>query len=410
MNWRQSPTRVAWLILTISFFACCLLAVAVPLGVRSFLLHATRSKTAFLTATTGTAQLWVPGAGDPTAVTDPRPVAEGSRLVTDSRAKGLLTLAEDDSGQRINATFQLSSDTAIGLKQARTPRFQLSRDPHRIALTFLRGRVYLTTQRTDDRDVEVHVTTPQADLTFGQGTFDIGIEGDETLVRVRAGEARVLAEGRLVIVNGGERVSVAAGQPPALPVPDTLNLVLNGRFEGRLAPAWETYVNLSRPDLQPGAVNQEQVGQRQAVRFTRQTEDGAPNEAGLQQAVNRSVEGYDLLVLRLDVQLLNQSVPGGGYQASEYPVMVRIDYTDIYGKDQFWVQGFYYMDVPPRESWVPAKTRGEKVPFGVWYTYESPNLFEVLKDTRPARINQITLYAAGHDYDSRVADAALTVS
>jgi hypothetical protein len=33
----------------------------------------------------------------------------------------------------------------------------------------------------------------------------------------------------------------------------------------------------------------------------------------------------------------------------------------------------------------------------------------LLKDTRPARINKITIYAAGHDYDSRVADLALTV-
>jgi hypothetical protein len=127
----------------------------------------------------------------------------------------------------------------------------------------------------------------------------------------------------------------------------------------------------------------------------------------MQQAVNRDVQGYDSLVLRLDLQLLYQSVPGGGYRASEYPVMVKITYTDIYGKDLFWVQGFYYMDLPARSTWdLPT---GEKVPMGIWYTYESPNLFELLRDTRPARINAISIYAAGHDYESRVADVALTV-
>ena len=121
MNWRQNPTRIAWLILLANFFACCALAVAVPLGIRSYLLHATRVQTAFVTATSGTAQLWAPGADAPTAVTQRRPgqdnsaaaperwpVAEGSRVATDDKATALLTLASDEAGERVNATIQLS--------------------------------------------------------------------------------------------------------------------------------------------------------------------------------------------------------------------------------------------------------------------------------------------------------------
>jgi hypothetical protein len=422
MNWRENPTRVAWLVLLASFFACCVLAVAVPLGARSYLLHATRTQTAFVTATSGTAQLWAPDADAPTAVTQRRPgavattaaperqpVTEGSRVATDDKATALLTLAGDEAGERVDATVQLSPDTTIALQQARTPRFQWSYDPHRVALDFQKGRIYLTAQKMDERDLQVHVTTPQADLAFGQGTFDVLVGSDETQVRVRSGSGQVLAQGREVTVNGGERVTVATDRPPDLPVPDTLNLVLNGRFDGRLTPPWQDYVNLSQPDLTPGKVAQEQVGQRDVVRFTRKTEDNAPNEVGLRQEINRDVQGYDSLVLRFDLQLLNQSVPGGGYQASEYPVMARIDYTDIYGKDLYWVQGFYYLDLPSGVTWVSPTTRGEQVPSGVWYTYESPNLFQLLQDTRPARINKITIYAAGHDYDSRVADLALTV-
>lgn len=409
MNWRENPTRVAWLILVANLFACCVLAVVVPLGVRSYLLHSTRTKPAFVTATSGTAQLWTSTTDAPTAVTERRPVAENSRVVTDDKATALLILAEDGAGERVDATIQLFSDTVIALQQARTPRYRWSHDPHRIDLEFQKGRIYLTTQRMGGRDIQVHVATPHADLTLDQGTSDVLVEGDQTQVRVRSGAAQVLSQGREVTVNGGERVIVTAGRPPELPVPDTLNLVLNGRFDGRLTPLWQSYVNLGRPDLEPGKVTQEQVGERQVVRFTRRTEDNAPNEVGLRQEVNRDVQGYDVLELRFDLQLLNQSVPGGGYQASEYPVMVRIDYTDIYGKDQFWVRGFYYSDLLPGLTWDPPTTRGEKVPRDVWYTYESPNLFELLKDMRPARVNKITLYAAGHDYDSRVADLALTV-
>jgi hypothetical protein len=46
---------------------------------------------------------------------------------------------------------------------------------------------------------------------------------------------------------------------------------------------------------------------------------------------------------------------------------------------------------------------------GIWYTFESPNLFDVLKETRPARINSIELFASGHDYESLISNVALTV-
>jgi len=409
MNWRQNPTRVAWLILLANLFACCVLAVAVPLLTRSYILHSTRTKLANVTATQGTVQVWPANENDPVAVPDRRSVTEGSAIVTDDKAKALLTLSSGATSERLDTSIQLDLNTAIILQEARAPRFQWSTDPHQIGLDLREGRIYLTTQREDDRDIQTQVLTPQAKLMLNQGAFDVLVQGDQTQVRARSGSGLVQSEGRQVTVNGGERVTVKAGLPPEIPVPDMLNLVLNGDFEGRISPPWQTFTNLGQADLEPGKVTLEEVGQGQAVRFTRKTEDGAPNEVGLTQDVNRDVQGYDSLVLRFDLELLNQSVPGGGYQASEYPVMVRIDYTDVNGKDQFWVHGFYNLDLPAGVTWVPADTRGEKIPLGVWYNYESPNLFQLLKDAQPAYINKIAIYAAGHDYDSRVADLALTV-
>jgi len=74
----------------------------------------------------------------------------------------------------------------------------------------------------------------------------------------------------------------------------------------------------------------------------------------------------------MDVRLLYQSLAGGGILGSEYPLMVRIDYTDVYGKDQFWVHGFYFRD--PVKGW--PTINGEKIPPFVWWPYESPNLQE----------------------------------
>jgi hypothetical protein len=406
MHWRQNPQRVAWLVLVTSFLICCVSAVTVPLGVRGFVLHASRPQAVWVTATAGTAQLAVPGASAPTAVTERRSVVEESQIATDETAKALLTIATDEAGEQVLATLQLFQGTALRLRSARSPRFAQSPDPHQVELTLERGRVRISTAPAGGRAIAVHLSTPQADITFGTGSFDVSIQGDQTQLAAKFGAAQVVAAGTLVVVNSDERVSVTAGHPPDLPVPAALNLVLNGTFEGRLTPIWREVVEVAS-GLLPGQITPEKVGQRRAVRFSRRAEDGAPNKVGVQQIMNRDVQGYDSLVLRFDLQLLYQSVPGGGYLASEYPVMVDIFYTDIYGKDLHWYQGFYYMDLPAGSPWL--QPTGEKIPLSVWYTYESPNLFEQLRDTRPARINSITIYASGHDYDSRVADVALTV-
>lgn len=406
MNWHQNPTRVAWFVLMASFLTCCLLAVGAPIGARSFLLHATRPKAVFVESTQGTVQLWQPEATDPRAVTVRRAVVERSRLMTDATAKGLLTMAADEAGERVVATVQLSPETALTLAQARSPRFALSTDPHQVRLDFQQGRLFVTTQRVDDRDVLMQLNTPHASITLQVGTFDLIVEAGQTQVRVRSGLAQIQAATQTVSAGPGQRVNVAVGLPPALPVPDTVNLVLNGAFDSSLEPLWEVFAEV-KPGHEAGQVTVTDDERRRAVRFTRRSEDGIPNRVGIMQTVDRDVQGYDLLALELDVKVRYQSVPGGGERATEYPIMVDVSYTDIYGKDLHWYQGFYslYQNLPATY----LQPTGESVPLGIWYTYESPNLFDLLSATEPARINSIRIYAIGHDYDGLVSNVALTV-
>ncbi len=406
MLWRQNPQRVAWLVVTINFVVCCLLAVGVPLGLRSFLRSATRPMQSYITATAGTVQLFPPDAVDPVAVTERRAIPEGSRFVTDANARALLTVLADGPDSPILATLQLYQDTDLRLNVARAPRFPWNHSANQLVLDLRKGRVSVSAQIVQDRPIDVQMRTPHASVAFGSGTYDIALESDATQVRTRAGTAQVLAAGRQVTANSGERISVAAGRPPDLPVPAALNLVLNGELEGRLSPPWQEAIKVGA-GLVAGTITQQSIDQRQVVRFSRKTEDGAHNEVGLKQEINRDVQGYDSMSLRLDVKLLYQSVPGGGYLASEYPVMVDMAYTDIYGKDLHWYQGFYYMDLPSESTWAPPN--GEKTPQDIWYTYESLNLFDLLRDTRPSRINSIMIYASGHDFDSMVSDVALSV-
>jgi hypothetical protein len=406
MNWRQNPARVAWLVLLVSFTACVVLAVALPVTARATLLHSTRPKYAFVESLRGTAQLWPASGEEAVAVTARRPIAQQSRIVTDASSKGLLTLAVDEAGQLPLATVQLSPSTAVTLAEARSPRFNVSRDPHRAVLNLDSGRLFVTIQQADQRDAQMRITTPNGDVELGTGIFDVTANEQETRVRVRDGIAIAHGASQAVEVNAGERANVRAGRPPEIPVSDTVNLIGNGSFEQQLAPWWQENAEV-KPGYTPGGVEIVQDDRRNALRFVRRTEEQVPNRVWVSQAVDKDVEGYDNLALRLDVKVLYQSVPGGGEQDSEYPLMVDLAYTDIYGKDLHHYVGFYAYDLPPGSPY--PKPSGERVPLGVWYTYESPNLFELLEETRPARINSVTIYANGHDYESLASDVALTV-
>lgn len=405
MNWRQNPQRVAWIVLIASFLTFCVLAVTVPLGIRHFLLHATQPRAVFVRALSGTVQVHVPAADEPRAVTENRSAPQGSRITTDATSRALLTIFADEGNQQVLATIQVLQNGDLRLLEAIAPRFGLSPDPYRIRLAVQRGQVTVVAQSVGSRGLRVEVVTPQASAILGAGTFDVVSREAETEVRARSGTGEVLAANTTVTVKAGERVMVPAGRAPSLPVPGAENLVRNGSFEGPLAPTWVQQVDVTGA-FPPGRVSQEMDGQRRVVRFYRRQGDGVHNRIGLRQILNRDVQRFDSLVLRLDVKLLYQSVPGGGYLASEYPLMVEIAYTDIYGKDLYWRQGFYYEALPEGSTFRPPAY--DRILPGIWYPYESPNLVEVLRETRPARLNSITILAEGHDYESLVSDVVLS--
>ncbi len=97
--------------------------------------------------------------------------------------------------------------------------------------------------------------------------------------------------------------------------------------------------------------------------------------------------------------------------SSEFPIILRLDYKDLWGNDKFWTHGFYYHNQAnypiALDPW--GRPAGEQVPEGVWYPYESGNLLDLLGENRPARITGLTIYASGWKYDGRVSEIHLIV-
>ncbi len=139
-----------------------------------------------------------------------------------------------------------------------------------------------------------------------------------TTVTTRSGTAQVLAASALVTANSEQRVSIKPGEPPDLPVPSPLNLVTNGTFDNGLA-AWQVVKDIEPGRGEPGEATVDTNSDQKTVHFLRHKEDDVPNMVGIRQELDRDVQGDESLVVSLDLQLLQQSVPGGGYQKLRVP-------------------------------------------------------------------------------------------
>lgn len=113
---------------------------------------------------------------------------------------------------------------------------------------------------------------------------------------------------------------------------------------------------------------------------------------GLMQVIDADVAGADALVLRADIKVDRQTLPGTGSEGHEAPVAVAVCYTDASGVSHcqtkgFW-QGFYAL--VPQDPYISAN--GERVPEGEWYRY----IFDLMQlDPSPARIRSIFLEGSG---------------
>ncbi|MCD6291188.1 MAG: FecR domain-containing protein, partial [Anaerolineae bacterium] len=401
-----NPQRLAWTVLILAFTTFCILAVSIPLSIRWFVLYSTKAETVHVEvlANTGTILVTAPGAREPAAVESARVVSEGD-IIRSADARAIVTVEEPDEPEGILTTIQLYSQTELRVIAARKPRFRRSREPYRIEMELRHGRVRVLNLKPLNRALSVRVSTPHGVVELTDGSFSIEIGEEESQVTVRSGQARVHSGGVIVTVRPGERTVWQKSMPPSEPLPAAQNLVVNGNFEKGLEGTWRTGTYQHASNVTPASIEVVDVGGRRAVYFSRRAEEGIHTEAWIEQELNKDVLDYEYLSIRLDVRLLYQSLPGGGYLSSEFPLMVRINYTDVYGKQLEWVHGFYYRDPDPNSNW--PIINGEKIPAYVWYPYESPNLIDLLSKTRPARLNSIRIYASGWNYQSMVSEVGV---
>ena len=143
---------------------------------------------------------------------------------------------------------------------------------------------------------------------------------------------------------------------------------------------------------------------RRALHIVRSGAGGTSAITGVHQQINGEISYFSSLVFSADIRLHYQSLSGGGYLSSEYPLIIRLHYRDVNGDEFDAVHGFYYQN----DTHNPTRN-GEPVPRDQWVPYQTSNLLQSPGIAKPFQLLYIEIYASGCDYESYISNVRLTV-
>ncbi len=410
---RENPERLAWTILLASFFVFCLLAVTIPLGIRQFIVIASESHPARVTAYGGAVLMQTAKSDVSTAILPTEPDQEipaGTILTTESSSTAVVWLFDDSN-------LLVRNNSQVAILETATPRFDSSPRPATIVVKVQKGKIIVgvaSPPQGHARQFIVH--TPHGVVLLEEGNFSINVTPTETEVIVRTvkavGHATLQASGRSIALEVGERGRIAVGCSPEGPLPGERNLLINGDFEQPLATGWNSWGSRDNKEEERGLEFIETVDRRRVVHFIRRGGNIWHARNGIRQEFEElDVRDISSLDIRLDVKLIHQSLSKGGERSSEFPLMVRLVYRDANGRQHDWVRGFYYADLGVWPVCDEEWCRGILIPQGEWHHFESNNLMHALAlgDQKPTHLISLELYGSGHDYESMASDVGIFV-
>ncbi len=395
----KSPERVAWAVLLFSFAAFALLVVGGPLGVRWYVASAEREQKAEVESLVGTVVVEPPvGRGAvPLGRGQSMAISEGTVVRVDETSEATITLFE-------GSFVRLFPGTSVRLERMRAPRFASGQRPRSVWLNLFGGRASIGTAPALSTELDFRIVSLQGSAQLqADGKYIVSATNDRCEVSTYRGLADVSAEGQLVSVAARQRTSMELNQPPEPAMDVARNLVRNGDFQEGLDVAWRVFNDQGTDggDVDGTAEVMEDEG-RNAVRFQRAGEQADHCETVLEQTIDAQLpDAVTSLTVHATVKVRHQSLSGGGYLSSEYPLMIRLTYRDVYDSETEWIQGFYYQNTAGNPT-----TYGEEIPRDTWHFFESGNLLEELP-VRPYKIMRLRVYASGWDYESLISDVSL---
>lgn len=387
----RNPVATAWIVLLLSFFTCCLIAFSAPAAVMWYRAEALTSDSAKLEVINGTVILQKRGSTEETATTGSTAVGEGDTMRTTENSQAMLWLPG-------GSNVRLWPNATITVMQLRSSRYNSNSAV--IQLRQERGHSRVEVAMLVTRARAFQIATPEGRVTLREGSYSLDLQPGRSEVTTHYGSASVESGGRSVELLQGERSAIVAGERPGDPAPGARNLVANGEFAKGLE-GWQ-WGNREAEEPVLGAVQREVSDGLPAVRFLR---TGATKhaESFLVQNVNADVTDFRVLKLGLDLKLVDQSLSGGGWVGSEYPLMIKVKYRDAWGSEAIFRRGFYFQNKDGHPT-----SNGEQVEHDVWMKRDGYDLFNrSVADPPPTYIISVELAASGWSFESLATNVRL---
>lgn len=417
-------SRLAWLIMLMSFFGCVSVTISVPILANRYVQTATDILTVHVNANQGTVRIDkdsgdVTGliAGGPTQTIEP-----GSTVVTGNTETAVWVVTDKETTSAPDddrlLRLQVYSNTIVRLNEAKTPRFSLSTLNHSLSAKLESGRVRFTLPVTE-RPLTLIINTPQSRVEVSEpGEYGVVVTNEATEVTVNEGEAEVAAlteDGvrEVMRLAHNQRARVPTGLGPIGREGTDRNLILNSSFqEGQ--DHWAFFKWNVDLEGQPGGVFALDAPNGEPRLYVFREGEGH-TDFKIRQTIKQDVTDLSELRLAITFRINWQTLGVCGVVGSECPLFVRINYIDSQGVPQVWQHGFYAIgDVTNETPDVCTNCGGiqtahELVPMGQDYFYEIdfPDELALQGALPPRFIDSIELVTSGHSFEVELFDVAL---
>ncbi|GIV96048.1 MAG: hypothetical protein KatS3mg057_0705 [Herpetosiphonaceae bacterium] len=141
-----------------------------------------------------------------------------------------------------------------------------------------------------------------------------------------------------------------------------------------------------------------------AANFTRRNSNSKGFRIYIQQQIEADITPYQELVFEADVRILDQSLPKAGALGTECPITISWHYTDDHGNPRQFDYCYYARESEELSESLEEWIETERIPAYEW-THLRLNLLADIPQLR--RIEELWIYANGHDYVVEVANVSL---
>lgn len=384
---------LAWALLLSAFGVFLLLAGGIVVLGRWYWENASDPQSARATVIQGSVLVQHRGQGGWELVTRATPLQEGDGVRTVEGSRALVTLFD-------GSQLELLPKTEITLTDLRSRRW--NGPSYRLTVQQRSGKAHYGVSPKGDHAKTFLVRSPHGEAQLWQGSHTMTVSESDTQARAGAlGQAQVRSGGAILRLDASQRAVLSPGQPPEGPHSLREELVANGDFRLGLD-GWQRGNSIGFVEGQDveGTVSLTTEDGSRAVRLLRRGSRGTHNESWLYQEIDHDISDFSQLGLSIRFKLRHQNLSGGGYEGSEYPLLLRVNFTTSAGPD-FRVYGFYYQNTADNRT-----DNGHLVPADTWWDFTtSENLRSITPP--PQQILSVQVSASGWDYESLVRRVSL---